>query len=199
VSAAVTLRHDEASEHFFLTPFLSDCPLPAVPCCTAHTGHARVYVAFDVLYRLLRVLGYDVQYVRNFTDIDDKIIARAAQSGEGPLALSARFIAEYHTDMKLLGCLPPSVSGVGYVGAAVAGVVLICMPVRCFLCCRCQVPGHCCLCERALLLHTTTSRSWWLQQQWCPGLCMYRTRQCHHPACSPRCPSDLGVDQEVDH
>lgn len=69
-----------------------------------------MYVAFDVLYRLLSALGYDVQYVRNFTDIDDKIIARAAQSGEDPLALSARFIVEFHTDMQLLGCLPPSVS-----------------------------------------------------------------------------------------
>ncbi len=44
-------------------------------CACVAAGHARVYVAFDVLYRLLRdVLKYDVQYVRNFTDIDDKII-----------------------------------------------------------------------------------------------------------------------------
>lgn len=69
-----------------------------------------MYVAFDVLYRLLRHLGYDVQYVRNFTDVDDKIINRAAESGEDPLALSARFIQEFHTDMAELGCLPPTVS-----------------------------------------------------------------------------------------
>lgn len=73
-------------------------------------GHARVYVAFDVLYRFLQHLGYDVQYVRNFTDVDDKIINRAAESGEDPLALSARFIDEFHTDMALLGCLSPTVS-----------------------------------------------------------------------------------------
>jgi cysteinyl-tRNA synthetase len=68
-----------------------------------------VYVAFDVLYRLLRHLQYDVQYVRNFTDVDDKIIARAAVTGEDPLVLSARFITEFHTDMQQLGCLEPTV------------------------------------------------------------------------------------------
>ncbi|WIA09089.1 hypothetical protein OEZ85_008502 [Tetradesmus obliquus] len=74
----------------------------------SHIGHARVYVAFDVLYRLLRHLQYDVQYVRNFTDVDDKIIARAAATGEDPPALSARFITEFHTDMQQLGCLAPT-------------------------------------------------------------------------------------------
>lgn len=74
----------------------------------SHIGHARVYVAFDVLYRVLRSIGYDVQYVRNFTDIDDKIIARAAENGEDPLALSGRFIHEFHEDMNTLGCLPPA-------------------------------------------------------------------------------------------
>jgi hypothetical protein len=69
-----------------------------------------VYVAFDVLYRLLRQLQYEVQYVRNFTDVDDKIIKRAAESGEDPLALAGRFIAEFHTDMAALGCLEPTVS-----------------------------------------------------------------------------------------
>jgi len=125
-------------------------------------GHARVYVAFDVIYRFLRHLGYDVRgsvwlclacccglqrlplccccglrqllplllllllapaagwvgcknanwpvwlllqvnYVRNFTDVDDKIIARAAAVGEDPLALAQRFIHEFHADM--VGCL----------------------------------------------------------------------------------------------
>ena len=78
--------------------------------CCCSTGHARVYVAFDILYRLLQQLGYDVQYVRNFTDIDDKIIKRANETGEDPLALSARFIEEFHVDMKDLGCLAPTVS-----------------------------------------------------------------------------------------
>jgi cysteinyl-tRNA synthetase len=74
----------------------------------AHIGHARVYVAFDVLLRVLRHAGFDVTYVRNFTDIDDKIIKRAAEAGEDPLALSSRFIEEFHTDMAALGCLEPT-------------------------------------------------------------------------------------------
>ncbi|KAG1677248.1 hypothetical protein FOA52_013447 [Chlamydomonas sp. UWO 241] len=74
----------------------------------SHIGHARVYVAFDVLYRVLQHLQYDVQYVRNFTDIDDKIIARGNERGEDPLALSRRFITEFHKDMAAIGCLPPT-------------------------------------------------------------------------------------------
>ena len=69
----------------------------------SHVGHARVYVAFDVLYRLLTHLGYEVDYVRNFTDIDDKIIKRAAEEGEDPFSLSARYAQEFHKDMALLG------------------------------------------------------------------------------------------------
>ncbi|PNG99630.1 Cysteine--tRNA ligase, partial [Tetrabaena socialis] len=62
----------------------------------SHIGHARVYVAFDVLYRFLTAAcGYDVQYVRNFTDIDDKIIARAQQAGVDPSELTERFIREF--------------------------------------------------------------------------------------------------------
>lgn len=56
----------------------------------AHIGHARVYISFDILHRYLKHLGHSVQYVRNFTDIDDKIIARAKQSNEDPLSLSRR-------------------------------------------------------------------------------------------------------------
>lgn len=74
----------------------------------SHIGHARVYVAFDVLYRLLMRLGYEVQYVRNFTDIDDKIIKRANEAGEDPLQLSARFIEEFTKDMDALHCLRPT-------------------------------------------------------------------------------------------
>ncbi len=59
-------------------------------CGRAHIGHARVYISFDVLHRYMKHLGYNVQYVRNFTDIDDKIIARAKQSNEDPLSLSRR-------------------------------------------------------------------------------------------------------------
>lgn len=75
----------------------------------SHIGHARVYVCFDVLYRYLNYLGYEVNYVRNFTDVDDKIIARANELGEDPIKLSRLFCEEFHQDMTYLNCLPPSV------------------------------------------------------------------------------------------
>lgn len=74
----------------------------------SHIGHARAYVAFDVLYRYLRHLGYEVNYVRNFTDVDDKIIRKANELGEDPLALSRRFSDEFLVDMADLQCLVPS-------------------------------------------------------------------------------------------
>ncbi|KAL6502098.1 hypothetical protein OROGR_027231 [Orobanche gracilis] len=76
----------------------------------SHIGHARVYVAFDVLYRsrYLKYLGYEVNYVRNFTDVDDKIIARANEMSEDPFNLSRRYCKEFHHDMAYLNCLPPS-------------------------------------------------------------------------------------------
>ncbi|ONK71648.1 uncharacterized protein A4U43_C04F10890 [Asparagus officinalis] len=74
----------------------------------SHIGHARAYVAFDVLYRYLKYLGYEVKYVRNFTDIDDKIIKRANEAGENPLTLSDRFSNEFLQDMAELQCLPPT-------------------------------------------------------------------------------------------
>ncbi|KAK6279454.1 hypothetical protein POUND7_019721 [Theobroma cacao] len=75
----------------------------------SHIGHARVYVIFDVLYRYLKHLGYEVCYVRNFTDVDDKIIARANELGEDPISLSRRYCDEFNQDMVHLHCLPPSV------------------------------------------------------------------------------------------
>ena len=57
-----------------------------------HLGHARVMVVFDVVTRYLRELGYDVTYVRNVTDVDDKIIQRATENGEDIHALTTRFI-----------------------------------------------------------------------------------------------------------
>ncbi|XVF84371.1 hypothetical protein PTKIN_Ptkin17bG0031200 [Pterospermum kingtungense] len=75
----------------------------------SHIGHARVYVTFDVLYRYLKHLGYEVCYVRNFTDVDDKIIARANELGEDPISLSKRYCDEFNQDMVHLHCLPPSV------------------------------------------------------------------------------------------
>ncbi|KAL4180133.1 hypothetical protein AMTRI_Chr13g90600 [Amborella trichopoda] len=75
----------------------------------SHIGHARVYVSFDVLYRYLQHLKYEVNYVRNFTDVDDKIITRANELREDPLSLSKRFCEEFHVDMAHLQCLPPTV------------------------------------------------------------------------------------------
>lgn len=73
----------------------------------SHIGHARVMIVFDVVARYLRARGYDVTYVRNITDIDDKIIKRAAERGEDINALTARFIDAMHEDERALGVLPP--------------------------------------------------------------------------------------------
>jgi len=72
-----------------------------------HLGHARVMVVFDTVYRWLKASGYRVDYVRNITDIDDKIIRRAAENGESIHALTARFIAAMHEDADALGVLRP--------------------------------------------------------------------------------------------
>ena len=74
-----------------------------------HIGHARAYVAFDVLVRALRTLGYSVQYVRNFTDVDDKIINAANEEGVEALDLANRYIATFHEDMRSLGCVEADV------------------------------------------------------------------------------------------
>src|SRR3990167_1938483 len=72
-----------------------------------HLGHARVLVVFDMVYRWLKARGYDVTYVRNITDIDDKIIKRAAENGESIHALTQRFIDAMHEDAEALGVQPP--------------------------------------------------------------------------------------------
>ena len=76
-----------------------------------HIGNARPLVVFDVLYRLLRrEYGVDhVKYVRNITDVDDKINARAVELGEDISVLTARTTAQFHADVAALGCLPPDV------------------------------------------------------------------------------------------
>lgn len=74
-----------------------------------HIGHARVMVAFDVVTRWLRQRGYDVIYVRNITDIDDKIIRRANENGEPFEALVERMIAAMHEDEARLNVLRPDV------------------------------------------------------------------------------------------
>jgi cysteinyl-tRNA synthetase len=72
-----------------------------------HIGHARVLVVFDVVFRFLRHLGYAVTYVRNITDIDDKIIDRARENGEEYSHLTERFIRAMHEDADALGVLRP--------------------------------------------------------------------------------------------
>jgi cysteinyl-tRNA synthetase len=72
-----------------------------------HVGHARVMVVFDVVTRYLKASGYDVTYIRNITDIDDKIIARANEKNETIQALTERFIAEMHQDSDALGVERP--------------------------------------------------------------------------------------------
>jgi cysteinyl-tRNA synthetase len=74
-----------------------------------HLGHARVMVAFDVVARYLRYSGYEVTYVRNITDIDDKIIRRASENGETIDLLTGRYIDAMHQDERALGVLPPDV------------------------------------------------------------------------------------------
>ena len=72
-----------------------------------HIGHARVLVVFDVVYRFLKHLGYEVTYVRNITDIDDKIINRAHENNEEYFHLTNRFIKAMHEDADALGVLRP--------------------------------------------------------------------------------------------
>ncbi len=71
-----------------------------------HLGHARFLLVFDSVVRHFRAQGLDVRYVRNITDIDDKIIKRAAENGEPIEALTERFIARFHEDCDSLGLLP---------------------------------------------------------------------------------------------
>ncbi|MFL2850769.1 MAG: cysteine--tRNA ligase [Pseudohongiellaceae bacterium] len=72
-----------------------------------HLGHGRMLVAFDVIVRYLRAKGLDVTYVRNITDIDDKILNRAAENNELFSDLTERFIESMHADEKALNVLPP--------------------------------------------------------------------------------------------
>ncbi|HTT12278.1 MAG TPA: cysteine--tRNA ligase [Burkholderiaceae bacterium] len=81
------------------------CGMTTYDLC--HLGHGRTFAAFDVVVRWLRARGLRVTYVRNITDIDDKIIRRAAENGETTTDLTARNIAAMHADFAALGLLPP--------------------------------------------------------------------------------------------
>jgi cysteinyl-tRNA synthetase len=73
-----------------------------------HVGHARALLTFDVIYRYLRFLGYRVKFVRNFTDVDDKIIKRANEDKTTAKAIAERYIEEFERDSKALGLLSPT-------------------------------------------------------------------------------------------
>ena len=82
------------------------CGMTVYDLC--HLGHARVLVVFDTVVRYMRYTGLDVDYVRNITDVDDKIIARANENDEDIFALTQRYIEAMHEDTAELGVLPPS-------------------------------------------------------------------------------------------
>lgn len=84
------------------------CGITAYDSC--HVGHARSAVVFDVITRYLRYRGYDVKYVKNFTDIDDKIINRANAEETTITDIAERYIAEHNDDMRALGVMPPTVT-----------------------------------------------------------------------------------------
>lgn len=74
-----------------------------------HIGHARTFIAFDAIIRYLRFRGYDVTYVRNYTDVEDKIIRRANEEGVSSLEISERYIKSAQEDMQALGMVTPTV------------------------------------------------------------------------------------------
>jgi cysteinyl-tRNA synthetase len=82
------------------------CGMTVYDLC--HLGHARAMVAFDVVQRWLRLSGLEVTYVRNVTDIDDKIIKRALENGETIRALTDRMVDALHQDADALGIERPT-------------------------------------------------------------------------------------------
>ncbi len=81
-------------------------PTPYAP---AHIGHAYSAISFDTVRRSLAFLGYEVRYVRNITDVEDKIIRAAHETGEDPMALAARFTDAYNADMARFNVQPPDI------------------------------------------------------------------------------------------
>ncbi|MBI2381044.1 MAG: cysteine--tRNA ligase [Gammaproteobacteria bacterium] len=88
-----------------------------------HVGHGRTFVAFDVIARYLRWSGYELNFVRNITDIDDKIIKRAAENGEAFTELTERFVAAMHEDFDAVGMLRPDLEP--RATESIAGIIAI--------------------------------------------------------------------------
>ncbi len=98
-----------------------------------HIGHGRMLVVFDMVVRYLRSLGYIVTFVRNITDIEDKIIKRAAENNEPIDALTARFIRAMDEDCAALGMLKPDheprATQHGEIKSGAGGPILSCLPI----------------------------------------------------------------------
>jgi cysteinyl-tRNA synthetase len=77
---------------------------------TSHIGHARSVVVFDMIFRWLTRIGYGVTYVRNFTDVDDKIIKKSNETGEACSAITEKYIDEFHNEMDALNVLRPTMA-----------------------------------------------------------------------------------------
>jgi len=108
---SLQIFNTETRQKSLFTPIEADkvgmyvCGITVYDLC--HIGHARVMVVFDTIVRHLRTLGYEVNYVRNITDIDDKIIKRALENGESIQTLTERMIDEMHADEKAMNVLRP--------------------------------------------------------------------------------------------
>lgn len=109
---ALSIYNTLAREKVVFTPIeegkvrLYVCGMTVYDYC--HIGHARVLVSFDVIVRFLRSQGWDVEYVRNITDVDDKIIQRANENNEDSATLAQRFIDAMHEDEALLNVQSPN-------------------------------------------------------------------------------------------
>ena len=84
------------------------CGITAYDVC--HVGHARSAIVFDVIYKYLKFKGYDVTYVKNFTDVDDKIIEKAINEKADISEISERYIVEHNADMDKLGIARPTIA-----------------------------------------------------------------------------------------
>lgn len=152
------------------------CGITVYDLC--HIGHGRTFVAFDVVARYLRFLGYKLKYVRNITDIDDKIIKRANENGESFVALVDRMIAEMHKDFDALNILRPDMEprathhiaeiielteqliAKGHAYVADNGDVMFDVPTdQLMACCRVRISTSCRL-ARALTWLMTNATRW---------------------------------------